>query len=807
MRPGAAGRGSRACRHDRVYVSGNPKICAACMRPVDPQELQQNYQRQGAFYVSRLARQAQKVRLARELIPTGRYLLFLDIDETILSASEAGAPARSGGRRGDAPGGESSPLPFSQAEKVINDIRRDTQAAPDPNGAFLERYYAYLAGNPVEYELPGVGISVSFRPGLFPFLLSTRRLAVVYVSTVGTKAYADAVMALLDPLRMMVKRVFSREDNAQRSAGEMEEMEEARVASGVSVEASADGSGDVGGARRSAGGVLASASTQQSHSHSQSHSPFRSLPPTTQSPRPASADDALMYLPTGVDSSASGGLAIECEEERLHAKGVLRFLGGDPELVKRTVIFDNSSIPWSGSAATRGFIPSLDYYSPRAVRERPSDWGWLRGALSPLSELLAAGRAWYRGSEYKSKAYFLALFGRPGKKASDVRRAVMTCLAAEQLESLRRVLREARARRVKDLQEHVDGIKRGLFRGCVFLIPSIRPEDVACYEEGDATRRYIEQVGRRFTPSRAAGGLGPQGVQEMSMVDLRVLTIRQFGGRVVASYGGDVTHVMVVPGDREAYRPFVEGAAAEAAAHAVSAEGDDDDRLLCRLCFFLRYGEATGATEAAGATKTAEATETTGPSLTAPLAASSPGGDRQTATGCVVARAAELRANRRFLTALSALEAERGISPATGMSGSGGEAPLGLPTKRLPDLGAGEGYAGGDAGTEQAATTPEGTHPGTAPEALLQPSATLLPSPHPLPLQPTPPDELDRLRSCYRSNPPDMAPARPCPGRPLLVTPDWLIDSVLMLALQPRVRAEQEALALLSSRLFGGAEI
>jgi len=572
-------------------------------------------------------------------------------------------------------------IPFSHTEQVINDLRKATKDSPDPNGEFLTQWYSYLSRNPGEYALPGIGISVSFRPGIFHFLLVTRRTVVIYISTVGTKAYADAVLAILDPLRVIVKRVFAREDNAQKTVGEMEHVL-------TTTEDRATGS-QPGGT-----GALV-------------------------------GDDALTFVPLGADSSLDGSLQQAYEEERLHFKGVLRFLGGDSELVKRTAIFDNSSLPWSGSAGIRGFIPSIDYFSPKVVRERPTSWGWLRGALSPLPELLSAGRAWYKENSYKSKDYFMALFSSPGKRASETRHAVTSCLAAEQMESLRRILEEARSKGVADIQEYIGQIKQSLFSGCVFFIPSLSREEITRYEEGDDQQRYIEQVGRRFTPHGSTQGApGLQGTQELSLVDLRVLTIRQFGGKVVASYGSDVTHVLLGDGDREVYQSFVPECAPESG-----------DGLLCRLCYFLRYGdnEERLARAAAPASQPVEAVSLD--ALAAPVTRAE-----------VAERAADLKYLPRFLAALEVLEAERGLTPGGG-----------------PDSAA-------DA--QPACTGPR-------------------------------PDELQRLRLCYEKYPPDNAPGCPIPGKPLLVTQDWLIDSVLMLSLQPRARAEKEALALLSSRLYG----
>lgn len=161
--------------------------------------------------------------------------------------------------------------------------------------AFLDVYLAeaedFFCGcperglQPTAVEVQGLRMTIMFRPGIFRFFLKTYKTVAIIISTLGTQEYAQQVIKMIDPQRMLVYELLDRK-LANRHGD-------------ASAEVTHD---DEGGAVINFEGECGNLADQHL----------------------SDLDNHIM-------------------------KGVNRFLGGIQLLIDNSIAIDNSSVPWRGT--------------------------------------------------------------------------------------------------------------------------------------------------------------------------------------------------------------------------------------------------------------------------------------------------------------------------------------------------------------------------------------------------------------------------------------------------------------------------
>lgn len=223
-----------------------------------------------------------------------KLILFLDIDNTILYAW--------GNIKGQTPQNiqqiNSVHLSTHHAFRMSRDIvskRTSYASKSEYREAFLDAYLTeaedFFCGapehglQPTAVEIQGLRMTIMFRPGVFNFFRQTYKIVAIIISTLGTQEYAQQVIKIIDPQRMLVYELLDRKlaDRHGDSSSEVMHSDE----------------GD------------ALISFESDHNGSDNKTP-------------SDMNDHIM-------------------------KGVNRFLGGIPLLVDNSIAIDNSSAPWRGT--------------------------------------------------------------------------------------------------------------------------------------------------------------------------------------------------------------------------------------------------------------------------------------------------------------------------------------------------------------------------------------------------------------------------------------------------------------------------
>lgn len=327
-------------------------------------------------------------------------------------------------------------------------------------------YYAYLSSRSLTYfYLEKLGYTFVLRPGILSLLPSLSHCALVYVSTKGTREYANAVLRVLDPFRVVVSKTLAREDTTSITETGLESEDTPDIA------AVADNT---------------------------------------------SAED---YSPLAASDTASGAFSSTLVWNQARTfKAVSAFISDNSDVLRRCAIFDNSSIVWTNSRAVDGFIKSIDFYV--------NPWEL---AIWMYSDTEAPN-----GLEYRVTEAFVPRIMQKDVSFSDTvvfyvasRHVQTASLLSAQLRRLHAILHHARCNNTSDIQTHIATLRGQVFRDCVVFIPGMTKETCTLDVDGFVRQRMLVADGNLAT-------------------DMRVECLNQHGGRVVRKFTSDkyaVTHI------------------------------------------------------------------------------------------------------------------------------------------------------------------------------------------------------------------------------------------------------------------------
>ncbi|KAE8301516.1 NLI interacting factor-like phosphatase [Giardia duodenalis] len=280
---------ARPCSHDLVAMQS--LACIRCGQKLPHAEVVMHYQyRDGKF----IRRENWLQQYKDAVLKSKKLILFLDIDNTILYAwgSVKGQPLQNIQRI------NSVNLSAHHAFRMSRDIvskRASYASKSEYREAFLDVYLAeaedFFCGcperglQPTAVEVQGLRMTIMFRPGIFRFFLKTYKTVAIIISTLGTQEYAQQVIKMIDPQRMLVYELLDRK-LANRHGD-------------ASAEVTHD---DEGGAVINFEGECGNLADQHL----------------------SDLDNHIM-------------------------KGVNRFLGGIQLLIDNSIAIDNSSVPWRGT--------------------------------------------------------------------------------------------------------------------------------------------------------------------------------------------------------------------------------------------------------------------------------------------------------------------------------------------------------------------------------------------------------------------------------------------------------------------------
>lgn len=280
---------ARQCGHDLVAMQS--LACTRCGQKLPHAEIVMHYQYRDGKFVKR-ANCLQQYKDA--VIKSKKLILFLDIDNTILYAL--------GDIKAQIPQNmkqiNSVHLATHHAFRMSRDIiskRTSYASKSEYREAFLEAYLTeaedFFCGSlerglqPTAVEVQNLRMTIVFRPGIFNFFRQTYKTVAIIISTLGTQEYAQQVIKIIDPQRMLVYELLDRKfaDRHGDSNGEVMHTDE--------------------------GDALIS------FDHNNNRSIKHDI---------ADMNDHVM-------------------------KGVNRFLGNIPFLIDNSIAIDNSSAPWRGT--------------------------------------------------------------------------------------------------------------------------------------------------------------------------------------------------------------------------------------------------------------------------------------------------------------------------------------------------------------------------------------------------------------------------------------------------------------------------
>lgn len=280
---------ARSCGHDLVAMQS--LACTRCGQKLPHAEVVIHYQYRDGKFVKR-ANCLQQYKDA--VVKSKKLILFLDIDNTILYAWS--------NPKGQTPPNiqriSSTSLVSHHAFRMSRDIiskRTSYASRSEYREAYLEAYLAeaedFFCGSPerglepTAVEVQELQMTIMFRPGIFQFFLQTYKTVAIIISTLGTQEYAQQVIRIIDPQRMLVYELLDRK-LADRHGDSNTEV-----------------------AHDDDSGAIISFEGEHSNLVSQNFSDL---------------DNHIM-------------------------KGVNRFLGGISLLIDNSIAIDNSSAPWRGT--------------------------------------------------------------------------------------------------------------------------------------------------------------------------------------------------------------------------------------------------------------------------------------------------------------------------------------------------------------------------------------------------------------------------------------------------------------------------
>lgn len=332
-------------------------------------------------------------------------------------------------------------------------------------------FLAFLHGSGTsEFYAPVLSVLIRIRPGLYQFLASLLPLVVVNLSTLGTSAYAETVSRLLDPFHVLFAHKYTRTDAARYGD----------LGDAVSVRSRLDG-------------------------HLGEH---------------ATCGGSLVCTGASSAYNAYGGLSLDtCATHTATYKKIAAFLGHNSLLIRRSIVFDNSSSVWALSACTGGVLKSADYYAYSHA---------FAGALYGPSATSTA----LRESFLPEQCTTLADCAMPYRPEAYI---ASTGVYPMQLRSVLAAIRTAVTHDPDAIQLYLsDMVYAGILRDCVVFIPDL----------SQAARLTRNQDGYVTEASWCVEASDAQAVMQR---DLRVSTLVRLGASVlseVSDFGENPTHVL-----------------------------------------------------------------------------------------------------------------------------------------------------------------------------------------------------------------------------------------------------------------------